>query len=82
MMVAKISTEHKVELDRMEDEYTKEIKEREQSEKQLRDDLEKMSTKLIDADKQLNEQTSLNQKLNDEINRLFKTHEEEVQLRL
>ena len=82
MMVAKISTEHKVELDRMEDEYTKEIREREQSEKQLRDDLEKMSTKLIDADKQLNEQTSLNSKLNDEINRLFKTHEEEVQLRL
>ena len=41
-----------------------------------------MSTKLIDADKQLGEQTSLNQKLNDEINRLFKTHEEEVQLRL
>jgi hypothetical protein len=41
-----------------------------------------MSTKLIDADKQLSEQTSLNQKLNDEINRLFKTHEEEVQLRL
>ena len=32
-MVAKISTEHKVELDRMEDEYTKEIREREQSEK-------------------------------------------------
>ena len=60
MMVAKISTEHKHELDRMEDEFTKEINERDEAEKSLRDDLEKMTVKFNDLTKKLTEQTSLN----------------------
>lgn len=60
MMVAKISTEHKHELDRMEDEFTKEIKERDEAEKSLRDELEKMAVKYNDLSKKLTEQTSLN----------------------
>jgi hypothetical protein len=55
MMVAKISTEHKHELDRMEDEFTKEINERDEAEKSLRDDLEKMTVKFNDLTKKLTE---------------------------
>ena len=55
MMVAKISTEHKHELDRMEDEFTKEIQERDVAEKSLRDELEKMTVKYNNLSKKLTE---------------------------
>jgi hypothetical protein len=55
MMVAKISTEHKIELDRMEEEFNKEIIQLNESEKLLRDALESKSVEVTDVKKKLAE---------------------------
>lgn len=82
MMVAKISTEHKAEIDRLEEEFNKEISSLSRNEKELKEQLETYSVDNSDLRKKLGDATTLCSKLQEEISRSLETHEEEVQLRL
>lgn len=82
MMVAKISTEHKVEVDRLESEFNRQITILNESEKHLKEMLVQSEIQNHDLNLKNQETTILLTKLQEEISRSLKTHEEEVQLRL
>lgn len=63
MMVVKISTEHKAEIDRLEDEFSKEINSLQVNEKNLKIQLEDYSSENSDLKKKLSENSALLKKL-------------------
>ena len=82
MMVAKISTEHSNRLEEMQQEFFAEIQQLNANEKTLKEQLEIFQTQNGELKKSLAEESRERQKLQEEICRSVKTHEEEVQLRL
>ena len=63
MMIAKISTEHKEQLDKLEEELMAEIKALNENEKDLKCTLDEVQRENSDLKKQLSEETSLRVKL-------------------
>ena len=63
MMVAKISTEHKEETDKLEDQFTNEINQLNLNEKKLKNKLETANTDVNELKKKLHEETTQRVKL-------------------
>lgn len=78
MTVAKISTEHKTQLDKVEEEFRLEKLHLNANEKSLKESLELFQTKNGELNKKLQEETMQRCKLQEEICRSVKTQEEEV----
>ncbi len=82
MLISKISTEHQEAMEKKESEFNKEIQMLNASEKNLKMALDEMQKENGEMRKNLEEEEQLRKKLQDEIYKNIKSHEEEVQLRL
>ena len=82
MLISKIKTEHQEQLDKMEASYTDEIRMLNNNEKDLKLAMDEMQKENGILRKRLDEEEQLRRKLQEEIFKNIKSHEEEVQLRL
>jgi len=78
MLIAKISTEHKTHVDHLEEEFNREKEIFNNNEKSLKEQLEEYSMLNSTLLKQLDEESTLRVKLEQEMVLTQKTHEEEV----
>ena len=82
MLISKINTEHQDIIETMQGEFNKEIHMLNMNEKDLKLTLDEMQRKNSEIHKRLDEEIMLRIKLQEEIYKNIRTHEEEVQLRL
>lgn len=78
MLIAKIKTEHQEQLEKMEADFSKEIRMLNNNEKDLKMTLDDMQKENGVLKKRLDEEEQLRKKLQEEIFKNIKSHEEEV----
>ena len=75
MMIAEITQEHKNQLDEQEAKFEAEIARREENERRLRDEVQRLSAENAEQKKELEERRALIRHLQEEINRNQSVHE-------
>lgn len=78
MLISKIGTEHQEQITSMEEEFNKEISQLNQNEKKLMISLDEMQRENGEYRKRLDEEIQLRIKLQEEIYKNIRSHEEEV----
>lgn len=82
MLIKQINNEHREKIEQMEADFSKEIQTLNLNEKELKFSLDEMERENSELKKRLSEEVQLRSKLQDEIYKNIRSHEEEVQLRL
>ena len=78
MLIAKISKEHKEELEKIETHFIEQIVKLSENEKRLKESLDSVQKKRDELEKQKEEETFLRKKIEEEFTKNIQNHEEEV----
>ena len=78
MLIAKISKEHKEELEKIETHFIEQIVKLSENEKSLKESLDSVQKKRDELEKQKEEETFLRKKIEEEFTKNIQNHEEEV----